>query len=192
MKALIHTYTSESVLDNPSYLYDIYSVLLESQEWYPEIFKWYFKKFVPNMINGKRHIIKYHVGSDMTGIALLKKEDNEKKICTFRVKSKYRRNGIGKRLFGKCVEILNTERPMITVSAERLCYFKNIFKYYDLKLEQVLEGYYRENSSEYVFNGYLDSKKIPFNKGRSEASEDKYTYFNQFLLENSKTMNDIV
>lgn len=192
MKALMLNCPSKSSLDDYHNLYDIYSVLLESQECYPEIFKWYFKRFVPSLVSGKRHIIRYHIGSDVAGIVLLKKEENEKKICTFRVKSKYRSNGIGKRLFGKCMEILNTERPMITVSAEKLCYFKNIFKYYDLKLEQVLEGYYRENSSEYVFNGYLDSKKIPFNKGRSEESEDKYKYFNQFLLENSKTMNDIV
>lgn len=136
---------------------DIFTILIESQEWYPEIFNWYFQKFVPGLFNGPRSILKYHIGNDVAGIALLKKEINEKKICTLQVKDHYRKNGIGKALFGLCLETLDTSKPMITVSAERLSYFSSIFKYYDLKLEQVVQNYYRNNSIEYVFNGFLDS-----------------------------------
>jgi GNAT superfamily N-acetyltransferase len=143
-----------------SFQADIFTVLIESQEWYPEIFQWYFQKFVPGLFAGSRFILKYCAGNDTAGVALLKKENKEKKICTLWVKSQYRNNGIGKALFGRCLEILDTDKPMITVPAERLCYFSNIFKYYNLKLEQVVQNYYRSDSSEYVFNGFLDSKPV--------------------------------
>jgi predicted GNAT family N-acyltransferase len=143
-----------------SFQEDIFITLVESQEWYPEIFNWYCQKFVPGLVDSSRFILKYHVGNNVAGIALLKKDAQEKKICTLRVKSQYRNNGVGKALFGRCLEILDTEKPMITVSAERLCYFSNIFKYYDLKLEQVVQNYYRNNSSEYVFNGFLEWKTV--------------------------------
>jgi hypothetical protein len=144
----------------PSFQGDIFTVLVESQEWYPEIFRWYFQKFVPGLVNGSRFILRYHVGNDTAGIALLKKEVKEKKICTLWVKSQYRNSGIGKTLFGRCFEALDTYKPMITVPAERLCYFSDIFKYYDVKLEQIARDYYRNDSSEYVFNGFLDSKTV--------------------------------
>jgi ribosomal protein S18 acetylase RimI-like enzyme len=190
MKALMLEYPSKSSIDNSYQLYDIYSVLFESQEFYPEIFKWYFKMFMPGLVGGRRHIIRYDIGSDVAGIALIKKEENEKKICTLRVRSKYRSNGIGKKLFKKCMEILDTEKPMITASAERLHYFLNIFKYYNLKLEQVIKGYYRENSSEFVFNGYLNLKEKSCNNGSKESREDKCIHFNEFLSKYCKIINN--
>ncbi len=42
MKALLLNCSSTSPLDKGYNLYDIYSVLVESQECYPGIFKWYF------------------------------------------------------------------------------------------------------------------------------------------------------
>lgn len=134
---------------------EIYNLISISKVWYPDIFHWYFYKFVPGLNDGCRNILIYMVDNKVAGIALLKNEAKEKKICTFRVKYDYRNNGIGKALFKKCLETLDTGKPVFTVPDERICYFSNILKYYNFGLEQVVRNYYRDNSKEYVFNGNL-------------------------------------
>ena len=80
-------------------------------------------------------------------------------ICTFRVKEQFRNNGVGKALFGKCLEVLDTNKPLVTIPEEKLNCFFSIIKYYGLNLEQIPPNYYRDNSCEYVFNGLLDLNK---------------------------------
>jgi len=186
MKALMLNKSFEFItLENyclPNIQKEIFILLRKSLEWYPDILNWYFNIFIPEFIDGTRNILICHIDNKVAGIALLKNDFNEKKICTFRVKYDYRSNGIGKTLFKKCLETLDTDKPVFTVPAERLCYFSNILKYYNFRLEQVLEGYYQQNSCEFVFNGYLDSKKISYNTSSKESFEDKYMNFNRFLL----------
>jgi len=135
----------------------IFNMLAESKELYPGFFNWYFRKFVPGLRDGSRKIIVSYVEGEIGGVALIKNDGVEKKICGVRVNGKYRKMGIGVRLFRECLEVLNTTKPMVTVSSERLSSFSKILKYYDFKLEQINKGYYRENSNEYVFNGSLDT-----------------------------------
>jgi len=134
---------------------ELCSLIHISKVWYPDIFYWYFHKFVPGINDGSRNILIYIVDNKLAGIALLKNGAEEKKICTFRVKYDFRNNGIGKKLFEKCLETLDTDKPVFTVPAERFCYFSNILKYYNFSLEQVVRNCYRESSTEYVFNGDL-------------------------------------
>lgn len=165
----------ESHVNVPSIERTILSVIRESQGWYPGIFDWFSQIFIPGLKNGSRDILVYTVNNDSAGVALLKNQIEEKKICTFFVKNQYRNNGIGKSLFGKCLKILGTNKPMITVPGERLYQFSNIFKYYDLKLEQVVENYYRNLSTEYVFNGNLATKT----GSNYESSIPRYSQFLQ-------------
>lgn len=137
---------------------EIYYVIRESKQYYPQIFDWYLNKFIAGIYNGSRKILLYYVGKDIAGIALLKNDVPEKKICTFRIDGRYRNSGIGKRLLEKSLEILNTNKPMITVPGKRVWEFDKILRYYDFKLDQIVQGYYRENSSEYVFNGHINSE----------------------------------
>jgi predicted acetyltransferase len=169
------TVTSQDDYSNFQYfLRELFIVLRSSQVWYPEIFRWYSIKFSPGLNDGLRNILFYAIDNEIAGTALIKNTVEEKKICTFIVKNQYRNNGIGKTLFGKCLEILNTDKPMITVPAERLNQFSKIFKYYDLKLEQVVENYYRSQSKEYVFNGNLDLKTL-------SHCENSIQNYDQFL-----------
>lgn len=163
MKAYMLQYYPNSAREiypnSPLIQKELRSLIQSSQVWYPRICDWYRQKFVPGLGNGSRKILIYVVDNEVAGIAFLKDEAKEKKICTLRVRDKYQNNGIGKTLLERCVEILGTDKPMITVPEERLYYFCNLFKHYDFKLEQVTHNYYRNNSSEYVFNGSLDSAK---------------------------------
>jgi predicted GNAT family N-acyltransferase len=195
MKALMLHYCLDSSQgirpDSSSIKNELYSLLQVSKVWYPEIFRWYFQKFVPGLGNDSRQILIYKADNQVAGIALLKNEATEKKICTFMVKGKYRNNGIGKTLFSRCIEILGTDKPMITVPAERLSYFSNLFKYYEFELSQVLENYYRSNSVEYVFNGYLDIKTIDSYGNKESTLNMEAPSFDKFVLWCDEISNDI-
>jgi predicted acetyltransferase len=168
-----------------SFIKELFIVIRSSQVWYPGIFSWYSLKFSTGLHDGSRNILFYEINNEIAGTALLKNTVEEKKICTFFVKNQYRNNGLGKNLFDKCLEILDTDKPMITVPAERLSQFSRIFKYYDLKLEQVVENYYRSQSKEYIFNGNIDLKII----SRCESSIQNY---NQFLQNQYNLLGAIV
>jgi len=153
--------TSENSKDVFTVSTEIFNVLKDSKSLYPEFFSWYFGKFVPGLTDGSRNIIVNYIDGDIVAVALVKNDGMEKKICTVKVNEKYRNVGVGIRLFGKCLEFLDTTKPMITVSAERLSSFSAILKYYGFKLEQIQKGYYKKNSDEYVFNGSLAPAKKP-------------------------------
>lgn len=144
----------------------IYNLIRDSESLYPGFCNWYFGKFVPGLEEGKRRIVISYFDSDISGIALVKNE-GEKKICCIKVNDKYRKMGIGIKMFEKCLELLDTERPMITVADERMCSFSKILKYYGFKLEGIHKGYYRDNSTEYVFNGLLIQNHL--NNWRAEG-----------------------
>lgn len=165
----------------PNIQKEIFILLGESLEWYPDILNWYFNIFVPEFIDGTRNILICHIDNKVAGIALLKNDFNEKKICTFRVKYDYRSNGIGKTLFKKCLEILDTDKPVFTIPAERLCYFSDILKYYSFRLEQVVQNYYRDNSKEYVFNGNLGLERMVNNIDKNIYHESGSGCFSKVL-----------
>jgi predicted GNAT family N-acyltransferase len=137
---------------------DVLSVLRKSQTCYPDILQWYYSRFTPGLTNGTRAIFVYYVDNNLAGLALVKSELMEKKICTFYVKEEYRYNGIGGNLFQSCFEFLGTDKPMITVSDGKVDSFTAIFKHYAFRLEQVLNEYYSPFSREYVYNGWLNHR----------------------------------
>ena len=189
MKDLMIRYHLDYAQDNnsclPSIQKELYSLISLSKIWYPDIFHWYLYKFVPGLNDGSRNILIYIVDNKVAGIALIKNGAKEKKICTFRVKYDYRNNGIGKTLFRKCLETLDTDKPVFTVPAERFCYFSNILKYYNFRLEQVVQNYYMENSSEYVFNGNLGLERMLNNI-------DKNIYYESTSGCSSKVLSGII
>ena len=185
MKDLMIQYQLDSGQDSSSCLNSIqkelYSLISLSKIWYPDILHWYLYKFVLGLNDGSRNILTYIIDNKVVGIALLQNEAKEKKICSFRVKCDYRNNGIGKTLFQKCLETLDTDKPVFTVPAERICYFSNILKYYNFALEQVVQNYYRDNSKEYVFNGNLDLHRILNNTDKNIYCESNDRYSSEVL-----------
>jgi GNAT superfamily N-acetyltransferase len=141
----------------------LYNYLRDLAESYPQFESWFYNVVIPEVgiKNGEREII--IVVSEiegltqviLTGIAILKNKEQEKKICTFRVHEDFRDYGIGSELFEKCFEFLKTRKPIITISSDRKDMFENHIKKYGFNETQILKDYYKENSIEYVFNGYL-------------------------------------
>lgn len=123
---------------------------------YPKHFKWYWEKTIPAVFSGTREILIYLVDNNIAGVAFLKKEDGEKKICTFLVLSEYRGQGIATKLIEKSFEFLETTTPLITIADYKLEMFNAIILKYNWKLTQTLpKGYYNNSSEELVFNGEI-------------------------------------
>ncbi|OFI05011.1 hypothetical protein CLOACE_19800 [Clostridium acetireducens DSM 10703] len=141
----------------------LYNYLRDLAESYPQFDEWFYNTVIPEieLKNGEREII--IVLSELegcnkavlSGIAILKKKQLEKKICTFRIHEDYRNQGIGTELFEKCFEYLGTKKPMISISQDRKEMFEKHIKCYEFEETQILKDYYKKGSIEYVYNGWL-------------------------------------
>jgi ribosomal protein S18 acetylase RimI-like enzyme len=142
----------------------LYNYLRDLAESYPDFDDWFYDTVIPaiNLKNNTREIIiaitevekekKYLI----SGIAILKKTKDEKKICTFRIHEDFRNCGIGSDLFEQCFSYLETRKPIITISQNRIEMFKSHLERYEFEETQQLNDYYKNGSIEFVFNGYLE------------------------------------
>jgi len=128
----------------------IYSCLEDAKMYYPNFKKWYNEKVIPDLINFKRELIIERRKDNIVGVSIVKVE--EKKLCTLRIIDKFQNRGIGLKIFEKSFEKLNTEKPFLTVSEEKLPEFKRIFNYYKFNLTSVHHDLYRDGKKEYFFN----------------------------------------
>ena len=133
-----------------------YSVTDYICEDYKNHFNWYWSKTVPAVLNGTREILVATVNQKIAGVAILKNEDGEQKICTFLVIESYRGNGIGSILMERAFKFLGTSTPLVTIADYKIDMFQGFIKKYGWKRTQVLsEGYYNSTSREIVFNGKI-------------------------------------
>lgn len=122
---------------------------------YPGFCSWYNSKVLTGLLTGDRSILISTDNDELTGIAILKHEKREKKICTLRIVSEFRGQGHGSALIGKARQLLRTDYPLITVPSPRLAEFEPVLRRYDFELAQRLPDHYIEGQTEYVFNGLL-------------------------------------
>lgn len=129
---------------------------------YPEYKKWYFTKQLPVTVNSNERNILFvrNPGDDneIISIAFLKKDDDEKKICTLYVSYKYRGLGIGKAIVEESMRWLETTKPLITFADYKLEMFKPFIDRYGWELTEIVSGVYNDNSLELCFNGLLTKK----------------------------------
>lgn len=141
----------------------LYNNLRDLADSYPNFAEWFYNIVMPEMElkDGRREIIIAisKIGDKekylLTGIAILKKTINEKKICTFRVHEDFRNQGIGTGLFEECFKYLDTKKPKITISENTIDMFKKHIELYKFDRCEILDGYYKEGIKEYVYNGKL-------------------------------------
>lgn len=123
---------------------------------YPKHYDWFFHKHLPFVGNGEREVLFVRNHGNICGIALLKKTEEEKKICTFYVAEHGRNIGIGRILMKEAIDYLGTETPMITMRAEKVPYFLHFMFKYNWKISEIRDDYYIKGNDEVVFNGKLD------------------------------------
>ena len=114
---------------------------------------------MPDILTGTRDVIIITFNEEVVGVAIVKKEDDERKLCTVYVEPNYRDREITTKLLEEAFSFLGTTKPLISISEEKLDMFQGIIKKYNWEKTQVLpEGYYNENSREIVFNGFIKLK----------------------------------
>nr|WP_317363438.1 GNAT family N-acetyltransferase [uncultured Blautia sp.] len=132
---------------------------------YTDFRKWFLKLFQNGaVLKEGREIILCECDYQLAGIAILKNDGNEKKICTLRVAKTFQRNGIGQNLMELSFEWLNEDKPLITIHDSKRQEFKKLFERYDFQLEEERKGYYRLFSTELVYNGVLPEKQFLLNR----------------------------
>jgi hypothetical protein len=122
---------------------------------YPKLREWYFKKVVPGLFDGTRTFILELRDGQIAGVAILKDTVNEKKICTISVEDAFKSKGMGFRLFEKSMLLLKSDKPLASVSEDRVQDFEKIFQYFDYEFTSEYKGLYLPQKSEYSFNGVL-------------------------------------
>jgi hypothetical protein len=138
-------------------LADIASQLSSLRDCYPEFDMWYSDKVVPGISSGHRSILLEYRRDQLAGFAILKDDGAEKKLCCLRVTENFQRSiGLGIRMFERAFEELGTEKPLLSVSEERLPAFQRIFDHFGFELSAVYDGRYRWGKVEFAFNGLLD------------------------------------
>lgn len=130
---------------------------------------WYEKMIKSMEEKSDREILAVFENDILLGTAILKNTVDEKKICTFRVKSNYQKRGIGKQLMLKSFEYLETDKPIITVSQQKNHEFKRLLDFFGFNLESIYWGKYVKGSTEFVYNGIL----LPETLLEDELKSDK-------------------
>jgi GNAT superfamily N-acetyltransferase len=132
---------------------EVKDILNDIKHLYPNFDSWLKFKFQKGSIKlGLRGILVARAHKSIAGVALLKKQNNEKKICTFFVAAEYRRQGVGSQLMSMSLKWLETDQPVITVSEERKVSLEPILRKFNFSHSKTLFGYYRENKAEYFYN----------------------------------------
>lgn len=150
---------------------DAFAYLRDLEAWYPRFYKWYHEVVLAdlrNNVNGRCMLFAFsnvledgEISKKLTGLAILKSTEKEKKICTIRVFSKYQGQGIGNALIERCIKYLKTKKPLITISEPNEKAFEPFINKYKWKLIQVLPDYYQLGVTEFVYNGkLLDDEEV--------------------------------
>lgn len=121
---------------------------------YPFFIEWLEKVFQELMFTDQRFIILCSGNNifDIKGVSILKKTDEERKICTLRVDKPYKHQGIGSYLLRKSIEILEDANPLITVPGIHMKEFAPFLKKHGFVLKDKIKSLYRRGSYEYFFN----------------------------------------
>ncbi len=119
---------------------------------YPHYFEWFWQKVIPGLINGDREVLVCKSNKEVAGLAILKRTDEECKICTLFVAKKYRRQGVVTRLLELSFGYLGTMKPVITMSESKVATFQRIIDRYGWVETGRKPGLYRPDTTEVFFN----------------------------------------
>lgn len=156
----IKNYISETNQESFMKLADeIYELAIHLNGAYPGYKEWFYNKQIKGCLTPNRNIIfiKNEEGK-IIALSCLKKDDKEKKICTLFVSDKYRKQGLGSLLFEESMKFLETTKPLVTFTEDKLPMFEKIITKYNWKLTEIVDGIYNDGIREFCFNGQLTNR----------------------------------
>lgn len=125
---------------------------------YPKHKEWYFTKQLPAITGDERNILfvrNPENQNEIISMACLKKDEEEKKICTLYVSDKCRVLGIGTSIVEESMKWLETTKPLVTLADYKLEMFRPLISKYGWELTEIVSGLYNNRSEELCFNGTL-------------------------------------
>ena len=132
----------------------LWDILRDLQGEYP-FFKQWFERVHAELENSESRSLIICSGrniGEIIGVAILKKTEQERKICTLRVVDKYKRQGIGTVLLMDSMRILQDDKPLITVSGLHMKEYAPFLKKHGFVLKDKVKSIYKRGSYEYFFN----------------------------------------
>ena len=131
---------------------DILSLTYSINDTYPQHSTWFKEKFLTGLKNKERiYIVAQDEEGKLAGCVLIKKTEEEKKICTLFVHPDYRKQGLGGKLMEQTLSELG-EHPLITVSDRNIAQLAPLLRKKVFHLSAVKKGAYRPEDTEYYFN----------------------------------------
>lgn len=151
----------KSVYERPALLFDLLGLIEEDARFlkasYPLFNDWLTKKVVPGICVGERTVLIEYRESIPVGLLIVKHTDKEKKLCTLRVRPHFECKGLGIKLFEAAFDLLETDRPLLSVSEIMLPKFSSVFDHFGFSNEASYEGVYLPKVVEFSFNGLLSN-----------------------------------
>ena len=126
---------------------------------YPGFHGWFWRKLFWGFLNGRRTFLLAMHRDKIAGLAILKNEIRESKICTLFVDKRYRRAEVGSMLLDTSIQVLSAQNgalPFITVPERRIDSLGPLLESRGFVLTDVRFGHYLPNMNEYLFNGYFE------------------------------------
>jgi ribosomal protein S18 acetylase RimI-like enzyme len=143
-------------------LAEVNSHVQHLNKFYPQFEQWMALRVMPGITAGERSILVEYRAGLLAGIAIVKDDGIEKKLCCLRVLPEFRdTRGLGVRLFDKAFDVLEEHAPLLSVTEERLSSFERIFRYFGFEIGEKYQDLYRIGKAEYSFNGSLNTDKAP-------------------------------
>ena len=138
---------------------EIYALTIHLNGTYPGYKEWFYEKQINGCLTPNRNIIFIKNEKDeIIALSCLKKDDEEKKICTLFVSDEYRKQGLGSILFEESIKFLETTKPLVTFTEDKLLMFEKMIIKYDWELTEIVDGIYQDGTREFCFNGQLSKR----------------------------------
>lgn len=125
-------------------------------QFYPNFEGWFFGKVVPGIRIGERRVITCVSDGALVGIAITKRTETEKKLCTLWVAPQARNCGVAAELAAEAFMWLGSDKPLFTVPDEQLANFGGLLRSWSFSEPLPYRELYRPGHIEYVFNGRID------------------------------------
>ena len=128
---------------------EIYLTTDYNHKQYQKYCQWFYQKSIPRIFTGTGEVFFYLDGLTIVALSILKRDVDEKKICTLLVSEEFRKKGLSHLLLEDSFKFLGTDKPLITISSNIVEQFYPIIAAYDWKESSRTNQYLSE---EIIFN----------------------------------------
>lgn len=121
---------------------ELYNLTDFNSEQYPNYMNWFYGTNIPRILNNEGEVLFSLDGFLVKGLAILKKCEGEKKICTLLIDEPYRNQHIGSLIVEESFKYLETDKPIITIPEAKINQFIPFINKYNWKDTELINDYY--------------------------------------------------